>query len=173
MSSIETKMPVTLEQVLELLKEFREETKAQNEQLTLRLESILIKAPTKPKVEKPKPEKKAVNVKKPSSTSSTTPPTQVEYSNTMYWWIGMFATEDKSVATLYTAEEVKAAETNAEDVKEKTEGYDRRRAIAVYMWRQFSKSKKTVELKNAFKAWSELHKKKPEPEVPSAGEVAE
>jgi hypothetical protein len=135
------KQAVTNEYLLEAINEFRTECKIQQESTLFKMECLLIRNPTTTTAAAAKPKKQVV--KKESAV----------YSNTMYWWIGMYASDDVLVSKCTTPEEVKIAEDSITGVKDKTEGIDRKRAIASALWKGFPKTKKSGELRTLYDAW--------------------
>ena len=147
--------PVTLEEIRDLLTEYRNETKVQLEQLIYRLESIYVtrrvpvKGAKKPVVKKPAGVKGKANDKD----------FPTHFSNTMYWWTAMYSVQDPIIKKCYTAEEVKIAEESIAGIKDKPEGYNTTKAVGLALWKGFSKSKKSGELKTMFDNWKKANAK--------------
>jgi len=140
--------PVTLEEVRDLLTEFRNECKVQNEQVIWKLETVLTRHGATKGPKKPPVVKKAKGVKEVKDKEFPT-----HFSNTMYWWTAMYAAQDPLIKKCFTTEEVEKAEEGIAGIKDKPEGYDRRRAVGLAVWKAFAKSKKSGELKTMFDNW--------------------
>jgi hypothetical protein len=147
--------PVTLEMVMGLLTVVRDESRAQNMDLILRLENVLtrhgaVTGAKKGVVNKPK------GVKGKDKNKVKEIPTH--FSNTMYWWTAMYAVQSPLIKNYFSPEEVKKAEEVTAETKNKTEGHEYRRVIGLTMWRKFTKSKKG-ELKTMFENWKKANAK--------------
>jgi hypothetical protein len=155
--------PVTLEEVMDLLTEFRNESRVQKEDLILRLETVLTrqgatKGPKKNPTYKPKltnGEKKGKGKGKGKGNEKVLP---THFSNTMYWWAAMYASQNILVEKYFTAEEVNTAEERNAEIKDKPEGYDRSRTVGIAIWKGFAQSKKS-ELKTMFENWKKANAK--------------
>jgi hypothetical protein len=166
------KMPVTMEQLYDLIMSHKDESKVQNEQIIFKMESILTrnikkdKQPAKAVVavkneekvpeldEKPKAKKTKA---KSNQAKNKEPP--ATYTNSMYWFCGMVALDDLSVKDSYTTEEFEKAKTAAGVPKADSTEYDRRKCIGLEIWKTLDQQKKTA-LKAAFGTWSDKNKLK-------------
>lgn len=142
----DTKTPVTLEEIRDLIVEFRNESKMQIEQVTFRLESILTRGGA------PK-EKKTVVKKTKAKGNTKKKEIPNKFYNTMYWWMAMYATQDPVIEGYYTEEDVKKAIEKVKNIKNKAEGYDRQLAIGQSIWRGIPSAKRVGELKPMFENW--------------------
>lgn len=145
--------PVTLEEIRDLLTEFRNECKVQNEQVIFKLESVFTRRGAA------KGPKKSVVKKTKGSKEGKAKEFPTHFSNTMYWWTAMYAVQDSLIKNCYTTEEVKKAEESIAGIKDKPDGYDRRRAIGLALWKGFKKAKKSGELKTMFDNWKKAKAK--------------
>lgn len=133
-------MAVTLNDIHALLTKFMAESRVQNEELVLKLESILT---VKGSAQKTASKKKKTKSKIPD-----------KFVNTMYWWVAMYGADDDSIKGTFTEEDEKKGLENTKKVKDKAVGYDQRRAVGMSIWKGFSKEKKTTELKAMFNNWT-------------------
>jgi len=140
----------TMDEIRDLLISFQTENRSQMEQILLRMENILITrqgaAPTKAKAKA-----KAKNTTTEKATSKDKKES-VTYSNTMYWWVGMYALEDSIVKNMCSDEDFVNAKKTIDEVKDKPESYTTRRIVGIALWKVFSKPKKG-ELKTMFDNW--------------------
>ena len=144
--------PVTLEEIRDLLVANSEERRAQYEQIILRMESVLCRSKGKP-AKKPVEKKTDDKMKKKKEELPTT------FSNTMYWWIAMYAVGDESIKHFFDENDVKKASECIDGIKDKPDGYEKERTLGAQIWKSFSKSKKSGELKTQFENWK-LEKEK-------------
>jgi hypothetical protein len=140
--------------------ESQNENRAQNTEILFRIEKVLTRyglgdnGSKKPVVKKDKDKNKNKNKDKDKNKDNEKDkefPTT--FSNTMYWWVAMYAVQDPLINKCFTNDEVKKAEESIEGIKDKPEGYDRRRAIGLTIWKGFAKSKKSNELKTLYDNW--------------------
>ena len=149
--------PVTLEQIRDLLIEFRDESRTQNEQIIFKLETVLTRHGNSTGQKKPVV-KKTTGVKKDKGKDKDKDKDKDKalpktFTNTMYWWIALYAVQDPFIEKCFTPDDVVKAEESITGIKDKPDGYDRRRATGVSMWKGFPKSKKSGELKTMFDNW--------------------
>lgn len=145
--------PATLDEIRELLKEFRMENKAICDQVLLRVESIYCRNP------KPKFAKKSVVTKKPAVEKKESDKFPTKFSNTLYWWTAMYANDRDEIKKYYTEEDVKAAVEKIDGISNKPDGYEKKRAIGLQIWKGFSRTKRTTELKMLFENWKKEQEK--------------
>lgn len=139
----------TVDEVRDLLINFQTESRAQMEQIIFRMENILTRqGSTQPKT-KPKPKTKSTAAEKTSDKGKKEP---VKYSNTMYWWVGMYALDDPAIKNICSDEDLVNAKKAIDEVKDKPESYATRRIVGVALWKVFGKPKKS-ELKTMFENW--------------------
>jgi hypothetical protein len=151
--------PVTLEEVRDLLTEFRNESRVQFEDLILRFETILTgRGLTKVAKKNPTYKPKLTNGEKKVKGKGKEKVHQTHFSNTMYWWAAMYASQNILIKKCFTAEEVNKAEERNTEIKDKPEGYDRGRAVGLAIWKGFTQSKKS-ELKTMFENWKKANAK--------------
>jgi hypothetical protein len=133
-----------IKEIRDLIKESNDKNMVQYEQLCFKMEGVLTRrTPVKPK--------KPVVVKDEKESKEKEPP--VEYSNTMYFWVGQYVLKNPIHLKQATADDVKKAEESVNNIKDKPEGYDYPRAISLAIWKGFPKAKKTGELKTMYDNW--------------------
>jgi len=127
-----------------LILSFRDEMRVSNSELALRIERVLVTG-NKPMASD---EKKKVPKKNKEK--------KVGYSNTMFWWRGLYMKDDPYIADTYTDADVKKAEqsviTTNKNIRKDDENY--KRAIGNAIWKSFDKSKRFTTLKTMFGNWS-------------------
>lgn len=147
--------PVTLEDIQGLLAEFRVENKVQYEAVIHRMESILTRRPGVLKVQKKQVDKKT-NAKKDDIKGGP-----VHYSNTMHWWVAMYALGNDAVSSHFTDTDVVSAKDSIVRISGKplalqpngNTTYDTKRAVGLTIWKTFPKAKKQGALKTMFENW--------------------
>jgi hypothetical protein len=140
----EQKLMNALKFQTDLLITMQEEMRAQFAELAVKVETTLAGERTTKKVKR-KPVKPNGNATIDAKSKAVK-----KYSNAMYFFVGMYVTDDKSVSTDYSKETVDVASKQT-NVLTKT-GVAAKKATALHIWKTFDSDKKSS-IKAKFDKW--------------------
>jgi hypothetical protein len=144
---------IVREEIANDMKEFILVNKFQNEEIMIKIETILL--PIVRDGLSAKNNKKAPKTLKGANKTSEVQKTKIKkkFTNTLYWWKDMYENGDILIADSYTNEEEEKAKKEIDSVTDKPANFNYRSAVGLSIWKAFTPTKRSGELKTMFTNW--------------------
>lgn len=134
-----------LEELKGMIESTNNENRLQFEQLSHRLESILLSSSASKSTAS---KRKSVVTKNSKNTTD-----EAKYSNTHYWFVGMFINKDPVIKNFYNEEDIKTAIASIKSVSGKPEDKITQKQIANAVWKNIPHATRRGEIKNCYGFW--------------------